>query len=605
MKRLRLLVLVACYAAFAQTHKTGQHLTVGEVVRLVEAHVSEDVIVALIHRTGQVFDLTSNDLIRLKSAGASDAIMRAMLEPSAPDSPPAIPAARPAATAARLAHNGVAALPAVHWVSHTDPMGFMVSVPDNWTVQTDRGAGRITIEGLKGERAVIWPMFIEQQIASGDNAGALLQQLARKAEGQMRWGAPEVAGNVARVLATGPREGAALLRWDSSGKGTVLYLFCVSGPAASYKSAAGIFRGILTTFEIVPDQGGQSADAPPQARAGSAVSRPPAEQITWVLWTDPHENAFRAEVPQGWNVSGGSFRQSATDIRSNLSVVSPDGQIRVSIGDASIGIFAVPNPAFARFQREGSTQAIGDGTQLHLHRYLPAPQFIRGYVEKTVARGCGAPQIGSTDQRSDLANAAAQEARSKGAASPHVTAAGIQFTCNAGGAQLSGYYAAATILVHSGMSSVWYVSPLFGYIAPPERLKEAEEVTYHALQSMGINAQWQQMENQRAGEAVARDNEHAAEIQAAARKSIAENEQKTSDMIAKGYQQRSQAYDEIARRRENAILGTVDVVDPNTGRQYKIDNYSDYHWMNSDGVVAGTRTDTAPGSDWQKMITLP
>jgi hypothetical protein len=49
----------------------------------------------------------------------------------------------------------------------------------------------------------------------------------------------------------------------------------------------------------------------------------------------------------------------------------------------------------------------------------------------------------------------------------------------------------------------------------------------------------------------------------------------------------------------------VDVVDPNSGKQYKIDNYSDYHWMNNQGVVAGTKTDTSPGSDWRQLITLP
>ena len=73
----------------------------------------------------------------------------------------------------------------------------------------------------------------------------------------------------------------------------------------------------------------------------------------------------------------------------------------------------------------------------------------------------------------------------------------------------------------------------------------------------------------------------------------------------KSHQYQSQAYDEVARRRENAILGTVDVVDPSSGKQYKIDNYSDYHWMNNQGVIAGTKTDTSPGFDWHQMVDLP
>jgi len=122
---------------------------------------------------------------------------------------------------------------------------------------------------------------------------------------------------------------------------------------------------------------------------------------------------------------------------------------------------------------------------------------------------------------------------------------------------------------------------------------------------MGINAQWKLREDQIAGNAVAEDNARSAEIQARARRAIADDQQKTSDAIVKGYEARSQVYDEISRKRENAILGTVDVTDPSRGKQYKIDNYSDYHWMNNQGVIASTKTDTSPGVDWREMITLP
>ena len=73
----------------------------------------------------------------------------------------------------------------------------------------------------------------------------------------------------------------------------------------------------------------------------------------------------------------------------------------------------------------------------------------------------------------------------------------------------------------------------------------------------------------------------------------------------KGWQQRSQVYDEISRKRENAILGTLDVVDPETGRQYKVSNYSDYHWMNNEGIIAGNNTGNSPGMDWRALVTLP
>jgi prophage DNA circulation protein len=97
----------------------------------------------------------------------------------------------------------------------------------------------------------------------------------------------------------------------------------------------------------------------------------------------------------------------------------------------------------------------------------------------------------------------------------------------------------------------------------------------------------------------------AAHVSDRVLEAIAADQQKTSDMMMKSYQNQSKAYDEVARRRENAILGTVDVVDPSNGKQYKIDNYSDYHWMNNQGVIAGTKTDTSPGFDWHQMVDLP
>ena len=87
---------------------------------------------------------------------------------------------------------------------------------------------------------------------------------------------------------------------------------------------------------------------------------------------------------------------------------------------------------------------------------------------------------------------------------------------------------------------------------------------------MRIDPQWQAQERQIAGAAVAADNARSQQIRQRAMQAIQEDQRQTSDIIMKGWEQRSQAYDEISRRRENAILGTVDVVDPESGQQYKM-----------------------------------
>jgi hypothetical protein len=72
-------------------------LTVDGVISLVGAGISDDLIIAKIQKSGQTFDLSADDMVRLKKAGASDAVMKAMMN-AAP-----APAAPMASTNAELA----------------------------------------------------------------------------------------------------------------------------------------------------------------------------------------------------------------------------------------------------------------------------------------------------------------------------------------------------------------------------------------------------------------------------------------------------------------------------------------------------------------------
>src|SRR5208337_4344204 len=97
------------------------------------------------------------------------------------------------------------------------------------------------------------------------------------------------------------------------------------------------------------------------------------------------EGAFTASVPQGWSVSGGAIRQSATDIRKNVVLLSPDRQIRLAVGDANVSVYTAPNAMYARGGiREGGDAALGDGTKLQVRRFQPAQQFVREYIASAV-----------------------------------------------------------------------------------------------------------------------------------------------------------------------------------------------------------------------------
>src|SRR5579864_6262839 len=60
-------------------------MAVEDVVKLVRAGISEDIIVQQIRKGRRAFDLSTDQLIELKSASVSDRIIQSMLDPSRND----------------------------------------------------------------------------------------------------------------------------------------------------------------------------------------------------------------------------------------------------------------------------------------------------------------------------------------------------------------------------------------------------------------------------------------------------------------------------------------------------------------------------------------
>jgi hypothetical protein len=234
---------------------------------------------------------------------------------------------------------------------------------------------------------------------------------------------------------------------------------------------------------------------------------------------------------------------------------------------------------------------------------MTGQQFARGYVELVLSKYCTGPQISSNNVRDDLASTFNQAARVEGYNVP-VSAGDVAFTCNLNGRAVKGNYVAGTIQV-PGPSGIWFAYRLYGYLVLAGREKDAEKVLAEAGQKWKFNPQWLAQQQAIANNAVMQDNIRSQEIRQRAMQAIAEDQRQTSDMIMKGWEQRNKVYDEIDRRRENAILGTVDVVDPDTGRQYKISNYGDYHYMSNSGTIYSTYSPDTPPPDLRQMITLP
>jgi hypothetical protein len=70
------------YEKQAETQKaaTPAQLTIDQIIQMVGAKLPDDVIIMTIRKSGSKFDLTPDALIKLKTAGVSDAVLRAMMQ---------------------------------------------------------------------------------------------------------------------------------------------------------------------------------------------------------------------------------------------------------------------------------------------------------------------------------------------------------------------------------------------------------------------------------------------------------------------------------------------------------------------------------------------
>jgi hypothetical protein len=90
------LLFVSLFAAAsgAQAQDTAvPQLSIEEVVKLHDAGFAEDVIITKIRKNAKAFNLSTDELVDLRKAGISDTVVRFLLDPSQPYSPP--PAAPP------------------------------------------------------------------------------------------------------------------------------------------------------------------------------------------------------------------------------------------------------------------------------------------------------------------------------------------------------------------------------------------------------------------------------------------------------------------------------------------------------------------------------
>jgi len=228
----------------------------------------------------------------------------------------------------------------------------------------------------------------------------------------------------------------------------------------------------------------------------SAASAPGGgETLAFETWREPNEGAYTIDVPRGWRVSGGIRRVTPVDVRSALGVVSPDGAIRIFIGDYDL----MPR---RELDRAGQMAGLREGQVLGgslIARYQSGVQVAEGYPAWKLCRQARITQSGILRRETEtLNNQVAQYGRSMATAASASVGEAI-FHCPEG----EGFVMATTVLARPAQGrgvSVWTVYQLSGFLTrDPQRAFFAKYVLSQMLASQRMNHEWEVRASQAAG----------------------------------------------------------------------------------------------------------
>jgi len=457
-----------------------------------------------------------------------------------------------------------------NWVQHANPLGFAVQHPRGWAVEAT-GDGMIVVRSAdRACVAVVMPFFARGTAAqeclmqAPQFLAAVLPQ-ARVTKALQKSRAPDV------VLASlaydaGGREGhAAILTTVSDRSGM---LFVMGAPADQYAAGQPVLLRVLQTFRFTKPTG--------PAPAGGAADA----GLRYVAWQDPNEQAFTVEVPEGWKVTGGLIRRNAVDPRGCLQIASPEGDVVISSGDATVPTFTLPG--FSQFFPEGSDYSPGYGVVMKVMRYKPGTQFAAEYVQTRVGQPIGNIVITGSRDRPDVAQAFNDIYRRLNSpmVSTQLTMGEVTFTGRYQDKACEGYWFAGTQLTATNMGDVqggiWTVPHLVGYVATPAKAPLAQAVMMHLILSNRLNPEWAAMQQG---------------LTANVSQIVTETNKALSNTIIKGHEGRQPAYDNASRNWSNMMLGQTDLVDPDTGQTYKAASGHNYYWVRP-GSSTGVGTST-------------
>jgi len=439
------------------------------------------------------------------------------------------------------------------WSKHSDSHGFSVYMPQSWSVDVDNSGlirvGENPTENI-GDLVFIWTMALNEQKTDGalfDEIVALLQTFIP----DLQVTSERYVSNYSIYVGTmkyGEYIGVLML----SINGTDAYFTGLASREDQYNESLDKLIRVLYSFNYE-----------------SELMDPYGVGITQMeTWTDPKEEAFTIDVPEGWTISSDSgitrpYLDAAVKI-----VVSKDDK-GISIEQLHPPLYYTPTWILDFY---GFTEGLSymGGIVLSYHN-------ARQYAEELLADELGLDAPVDVIDRSDLL--------SNIYSAPWIqetTAAEATFENGALHKVLVGdeYYELAGI-------GMWAVS-IVHYWAPEDDLELIAKIANEMMLSFKLNETWASIEQKNVAERVGIINQNGDDI---------------AKIVESTFEYHDQVMDEASRKFSNAILGVEDVYDPDTGEHWTVPSGSNYYWRDVYGNVYSTGSYTPPtyNDDWKEL----
>jgi hypothetical protein len=325
------------------------------------------------------------------------------------------------------------------------------------------------------------------------------------------------------------------------------------------------------------------------ADARTPVSAP-AANITWVKFTDPLEQAFTLEVPQGWTVKGGMFRLGYSDHRQMVDMTSPDGKINIRIGDLSIPVYFLPNQS----HREGEVYDLGAQAQGRVARYRTGQEFSAAYGKARFAKVCTSVTL----KQSSLPPIA-KPIDPAGNNSTAKTSDG-EATYSCAGSQ--GARIAYVFSQTAPAQGLWQVANLVSYVAPDTQVAETRNILEHSEKTFVLSPAWIQKQKQLDEQALVYQRERQQARMRQLTEQVAQFETKMQAMQNQVNQfERGQAKRESQFQAfDNVIAGVTPTVDPFGNAGESATGAKNSYWRNP-ATGETVNADKSPGPGWEQL----